>query len=99
MASDLQLRRTPTSIDNSVPIIFWEATDLVAGLSVLGMGMILKLFFLGVVGCVVTLIVATKLRQGAKRGAAQHWLWFMGAHIDRSLDRFGLRAEQNDFIH
>lgn len=99
MENDRALRKTPTSIDNEVPILFWAPTDLIAGLSVLGMGMILKMFLLGVVGCVVTLVVATKLRQGAKRGAAQHWLWFMGARIDRSLERTNLRAEQNDFIN
>ncbi|RQR65288.1 hypothetical protein DIE18_02050 [Burkholderia sp. Bp9125] len=92
------LRRIPLTADNPVPILFWELVDVIAALSFLGMGVALHLFLFGVVGCGVTLMVATRLRRGAKRGAAQHWLWYMGLNIDRALARLRLKSEHNDFI-
>lgn len=92
------LRKIPLTADNAVPILFWEPVDFIAGISIFGMGVALHLFLFGAIGGVVTLMVASKLRQGAKRGAAQHWLWSMGLSIDRALTRLNLRAENNDFI-
>jgi hypothetical protein len=92
------LRRIPLTADNAVPILFWEPVDFIAGISVFGMGVAMHLFLFGAVGGALTLMVASKLRQGAKRGAAQHWLWFMGVNIDRALGRMKLRAWDSDFI-
>lgn len=92
------LRRIPLTADNPVPILFWEPVDFIAGMSIFGMGVALHMFLFGAVGGAVTLMVASKLRQGAKRGAAQHWLWFMGMNIDRALNRMKLRAWDSDFI-
>lgn len=92
------LRRIPLMADNPVPILFWEPVDFIAGMSIFGMGVALKMFLFGAIGGAVTLMVASKLRQGAKRGAAQHWLWFMGMNIDRALNRMKLRAWDSDFI-
>lgn len=96
--SENSLRRIPMTSDNPVPILFWEPVDFIAGMSIFGMGVALNMFLFGAVGCVVTLSVASKLRQGAKRGAAQHWLWSMGMDIDRALGRFKLKSWNNDFI-
>lgn len=96
--NESSLRRIPLTADNAVPIMFWEPVDFIAGMSIFGMGVALHMFLFGVVGGVVTLMVATKLRQGAKRGAAQHWLWAMGLNIDRALGRMKLRAWDNDFL-
>lgn len=92
------LRRIPLTADNPVPILFWEPVDFIAGMSIFGMGVALHMFLFGAVGGALTLMVASKLRQGAKRGAAQHWLWFMGMNIDRALGRMKLRAWDSDFI-
>ncbi len=92
------IRRIPLTADNPVPILFWEPVDFIAGMSIFGMGVALHMFLFGAVGGAVTLMVASKLRQGAKRGAAQHWLWFMGVNIDRALTRLKLRAWDSDFI-
>lgn len=92
------LRKIPLSSDNPVPIMFWEPVDFIAGLSIFGMGVALNLFLFGMIGAVLTLMIATKLRQGAKRGAAQHWLWYMGMNIDKGLGRLKLRAWDSDFI-
>lgn len=92
------LRKIPMTADNPVPIMFWEPVDFIAGMSIFGMGVALGMFMFGVVGGVATLMVASKLRQGAKRGAAQHWLWYMGMNIDRALARLKLRAWDSDFI-
>lgn len=92
------LRRIPLKADNPVPILFWEPVDFVAGISVFGMGVALGLFLFGMVGGALTLMVASKLRNGAKRGAAQHWLWYMGVNIDRALARMKLRSWDSDFI-
>lgn len=96
--NEQNLRRIPLTADNSVPILFWEPVDFIAGVSVMGMGVALNMFLFGVVGCVVTLMVATKLRKGAKRGAAQHWLWHMGMNIDRAMARMKLKSWNNDFM-
>lgn len=92
------LRKIPLTADNPVPIMFWEPVDFIAGISVFGMGVALHLFMFGAVGGMLTLMIATKLRQGAKRGAAQHWLWYMGVNIDRALGRMKLNSWNNDFI-
>jgi hypothetical protein len=92
------LRKVPLMADNPVPILFWEPVDCIVGLAMFGMGVALHMFLFGAVACAVTLMVASKLRQGAKRGAAQHWLWFMGLSIDRALSRMKLRAWDSDFI-
>ncbi len=92
------LRKIPLKADNPVPILFWEPVDFVAGMAIFGMGVALKLFLFGVIGGVATLMIASKLRNGAKRGAAQHWLWYMGLNIDRALARLKLRSWDSDFI-
>jgi hypothetical protein len=96
--NERSLRRIPLTADNPVPILFWEPVDFIAGMSIFGMGVALHMFLFGAVGGALTLMVASKLRQGAKRGAAQHWLWFMGVNIDRALARMKLRAWDSDFI-
>lgn len=96
--NESSLRQIPLMIDNPVPIMFWEPVDFIAGMSVFGMGVALNLFAFGAIGGAITLMIATKLRQGAKRGAAQHWLWFMGLNIDRGLHRMKLKASHNDFM-
>ncbi|MBU9199797.1 type IV conjugative transfer system protein TraL [Burkholderia multivorans] len=92
------LRRIPLTADNPVPILFWEPVDFIAGMSIFGMGVALHMFLFGAVGSVLTLMIASKLRQGAKRGAAQHWLWYMGLTIDRALSRMKLQSSDNDFV-
>lgn len=96
--SDLNIRRIPLTVDNAVPILFWEPVDFIAGISIFGMGVALKLFLFGAVGCALTLMIASRLRQGAKRGAAQHWLWAMGLNIDSALKRMKLKSWDNDFL-
>ena len=92
------LRKIPLSVDEPIPILFWNPIDFIAALTIFGMGVALKLFLFGMVGGVLVLIVATKLRQGAKRGAAQHWLWHMGLNIDPCLQRLKITSSTNDFI-
>ena len=89
-------RIIPVTVDNAVPIMFWEPVDFIGGMLIFGMGVALDLFLFGAVGGAITLMVASKLRQGAKRGAAQHWLWFMGLNIDRALGRMRLSSWHND---
>jgi len=97
--NERQLRKIPMSVDNVVPIMFWDPVDFIAALSIFGMGVALKMFLFGVIGAVITLMVASRLRQGAKRGAAQHWLWYMGVSVDRALSRNKLNSWQNDFVN
>ena len=92
------LRKIPLTVDNPVPILFWDPVDFIAAMTIFGMGVALKLFLFGMAGSIAVLIVATKLRQGAKRGAAQHWLWYMGLNIDVALQRLKLTSSNNDFI-
>ena len=96
--SERTVRKIPLTADNPVPILFWEPVDFIAGISIFGMGVAMKMFLFGGIGCVLTLMVASNLRKGAKRGAAQHWLWAMGLNIDQGLARLKLKAWNNDFI-
>lgn len=96
--NEQSLRRIPLTADNPVPILFWEPIDFLAGMTVFGMGVALHLFLFGLVGGWAALMIATRLRRGAKRGAAQHWLWFMGLSVDRAFSRLGLKSVQNDFF-
>lgn len=96
--NERELRRIPLTADNAVPILFWDPIDFIAGVSVFGTFVAMHQFLLGAVGGTLTLMAASRLRQGAKRGAAQHWLWFMGMNIDRALWRMKLRSWDNDFI-
>lgn len=98
MAKDVNIRKIPLTVDNAVPILFWEPVDFIAGISIFGMGVALHLFMFGAVGCAIVLMVASKLRQGAKRGAAQHWLWSLGLTIDSALGRTKLKSWSNDFL-
>lgn len=96
--SERTVRKIPVTADNPVPIMFWEPVDFIAALAIFGMGVAMKMFLFGAVASVATLIVASNLRKGAKRGAAQHWLWAMGLNIDKSLARLKVKAWNNDFI-
>jgi hypothetical protein len=96
--NEQSLRRIPLTADNAVPILFWEPLDALVGMTVFGMFVALHMFILGLVGGWITLMIATRLRRGAKRGAAQHWLWFMGLNIDRAFSRVGMKSTQNDFF-
>jgi len=96
--SERAIRKIPLTADNAVPILFWEPVDFIAGMSVFGMGVALKMFLFGVIAGAATLMIASKLRKGAKRGAAQHWLWAMGLNIDKGMTRMKLRSWDNDFI-
>lgn len=97
--SERTIRRTPVSVDNSVPILFWDPVDFIGAMSIFGMFIAFNMFFLGAVLAVFVLMIASRLRQGAKRGAAQHWLWHMGVSVDRALDRAKLKSWHNDFLN
>ncbi len=92
------LRKIPLTVDNAIPILFWDPVDFIAGLTIFGMGVAINMFLFGMVGGVAVLMLASKLRQGAKRGAAQHWLWYMGLNIDKGLQRIKINSSQNDFV-
>jgi hypothetical protein len=96
--NERDLRKIPLTADNPVPILFWEPVDFIVGMSIFGMGVAIHLFIFGCVGGWLALMIASRLRRGAKRGAAQHWLWFMGLTIDRALARLKLKSVNNDFI-
>lgn len=90
-------RHIPSRADDPVPILFWEPLEFVLGVSVLGIGIALNLWFTGALLSVGLLWTMKRLRRGAKRGAAQHALWSAGMQIDRSMGVFPA-AWENEFL-
>lgn len=72
-------------IEDPVPILFWEPLDFILSFSLLGVGLVLGMWVIGLIGCFAVLIGSRYLRRGMKRGAVQHFLWSIGLPADNAL--------------
>lgn len=88
----------PFDIEAPVPVLFWEPLDFALAVSFTGFGIALGLFIPGVIGAFGVLYGSKYLKRGAKRGAAQHYLWGLGLNIDKYLSSNFLPADKNEFI-
>lgn len=91
-------RSVPVHADKVVPILFWEPVEFAIAMTLLMVGMFTHLFLLGAAGAAATLYGAAKLRKGAKRGAAQHFLWAAGLTVDPALKRWFPPAHVNEWV-
>lgn len=91
-------RSIPVHADKVVPILFWEPVEFAIAMTLLMVGMFTHLFLLGAMGSIAVLYGAAKLRKGAKRGAAQHFLWASGLQVDNDLRRWFPPAHMNELI-
>jgi len=88
----------PANLDAAVPILFWEGVEITVALMMLGFGVAFDVFLFGLIAFVAVLIYAPKLRRGAKRGASQHYLWFIGLNLDPGLVKAKIKPQDREFL-
>lgn len=88
----------PYDIEAPVPVLFWEPLEFVLALSLVGFGIILGLWVIGIGGALGVLLGSRYLKRGAKRGAMQHYFWAHGLQLDNPLRKSFKPAWLNDFI-
>lgn len=88
----------PADVDPPVPILFWDPLEISVALAAIGFGFVLRLAWLGVVIAFAVLIGARRLKRGAKRGAAQHWMWRIGLQADTPLKQNFPPAWELEFV-
>lgn len=86
-------------IEAPIPILFWEPLEFIAAICFLGFGMLADIWLFGALGAFIVLIGSKYLKRGAKRGAVQHWLWFIGLQLDTTLKKRFPAAWENEFIN
>ena len=72
-------------LEDPVPILFWEPLEFIMAFALLGFGLVLGMWIIGMIGCFAVLIGSRYLRRGMKRGAVQHFLWSLGLPADNAL--------------
>lgn len=85
MEENTELRRMPLHVDEPVPIIFWSAQEFILIMSILGVAIAFNVWGIGFIGSAFAVWGLRKLKRGAKRGAAQHWIWRKGLNLDKAL--------------
>lgn len=95
---DQGLHQLAQNVDSPVPILFWEPVEFAIAVTLMGFGVISNLWVFGMLGAVGVLWGAKKLRRGAKRGAAQHWIWHNGLLLDSALARLFPAPWQTDYM-
>lgn len=86
----------PVDIEEPTPILFWSPLEFVVAVSLAGFGIVAGASTLGMLVAGGVLVAARKLKRGARRGAAQHFLWAIGLQVDPALNRFP-PAWENDY--
>jgi type IV conjugative transfer system protein TraL len=98
MSADRQSHLLAQDVDSPVPIMFWDPVEFIIAISLLGFGILMNAWILGIVGATLVLMLSKKLKRGAKRGAVQHWVWRMGLQVDVSLAKRFPPACHNEMI-
>lgn len=93
-----ELRRMPLHVDEPVPIIFWSAQEFILIMSILGVSITFNVWGVGFVGAGFAVWGLRKLKRGAKRGAAQHWIWRRGLNMDKALAKTAPQPLTPEFI-
>lgn len=95
---DHEAHIVPSEIENPVPIMFWDPLEFILALMLVGIGIVMGLFVLGVLGGVGVLVGARYLKRGAKKGSMQHFLWAHGLQLDVPLSKKFKPSWLNDFV-
>lgn len=85
-------------VDAVTPILFWEPTEFVASIGILGLFMNLDMIEFGFIGCIAILVISKRMKRGAKKGMVQHWLWHMGLMLDPVFSRRFPPVWQSEFM-
>lgn len=78
--------------------MFWDPLEFILAVTLIGFGLALNLFVVGVAASIGVLYGSRALKRGSKKGAAQHYIWALGLNIDKFLADNFMPAEKNDFI-
>jgi hypothetical protein len=78
--------------------MFWDPLEFVLAITLIGFGIISRLWVLGLVAGIGVLYGARYLKRGSKRGAMQHFLWSHGLQMDAPLAKMFKPAWLNDFV-
>lgn len=95
---DEEAHRVPFELEAPTPIMFWDPMEFVTAISLMGFGIISKLWIFGMISGGAVLYGAKYLKRGAKRGTVQHLLWAFGLQLDASLTKKFKPSWLNDFI-
>ncbi|GAB6035432.1 type IV conjugative transfer system protein TraL [Galenea microaerophila] len=91
-------RSIPTRADNVVPILFWEPTEFILMVSILGFSFLINMVIVGLIIVFIFMKIMKVMRRGSKRGASQHALWAFGLNIDPILKKRFPKPYENEFI-
>ena len=86
MSSDAE-HAVAQDVDAVTPILFWEPSEFIASIMILGLFMNLDMIEFGIIGCIGVLVVSRRMKRGAKKGMVQHWLWRMGLKLDPTFSK------------
>ncbi len=98
MSFDAQSHIVPEKLEDPIPVLFWSPTEFTLAISFMGFGLIMNLWFVGLILGVGVLIGSRYLTRGAKRGAVQHLIWSLGLRMDHYLSKQFPAPWSNDFI-
>lgn len=98
MEANAKAHLVPYELEAPVPIMFWDPLEFVLAITLIGFGIIMHLWVIGLASGIGVLYGARYLKRGAKRGAMQHFLWSHGLQMDPALSKMAKPAWLNDFV-
>lgn len=88
----------PRELDSPSPIFFWEPMEFIMALMFGGMLIAFDQTMAGIIAMICLLKWLPILRRGAKRGAAQHFMWSIGLPVDKALKQLLVSPFHKEFI-
>ena len=88
----------PHGLEAPIPIMFWDPLEFVFAITLMGFGVVTKLWLFGMIAGAGVLWGAKYLKRGSKRGSVQHLFWAYGVQMDNSLRTKFQPSWLNDFI-
>jgi len=91
-------RSIPTRADDPVPILFWDVTEFILMVSILGFSFLINMVITGLIIVFIFMKIMKVMKRGSKRGASQHALWAFGLNLDSVLKKRFPKPYENEFI-
>jgi len=95
---DTESHLVPHQLEHPIPIMFWSPLEFVMAVSLMGFGVVMSLWVVGMGAGVAVLVGARYLKRGNKRGSTQHLLWSLGLQLDPALAKHFTPAWVNEFV-
>lgn len=74
----MSVRHVYKDLDAPVPILFMDPTAFILAIMAMGVGIVAKAPFLGVLLMGIVIYMSRALQRGAKKNQAKHLFWRMG---------------------